>query len=199
MDKKPYEVIDSESGDLLLSQELLQLSTKDRNALEEEIPGVRCLAVEETPELLQISLQKLAMVLVSDHIIPPSEKQAYLQSQRLPRTFVNTSDFRLRFLRVALFDVVMAAKQIVRYLEVTSFAFGQQMLERPIRLSDFNKKELQFFRSGAIQFLPFRDRSGRRIMIVINPSFYSVSRNEEFLLTSYLYVFRIIATSINSA
>jgi len=91
--------------DNLLSKELLELSLSDRNALEEEIHGVRCLAREETPELLQASLWKLAMVLENDALIPQHEKEAYLQSQRLPMTYINGNDFCLRFLRLTLFDV----------------------------------------------------------------------------------------------
>ena len=79
----------------LLSKELLQLSQEHRNALQEEIHGVRCLAPRETPELLQDSLRKLAIVLESDEMIPRHHKQAYLQSQSLPRTYINSDDFRL--------------------------------------------------------------------------------------------------------
>lgn len=172
MDQPTNPMFDINAVDRLLSRELLQLSAEDRNALEEEIHGVRCMAREETPELLQVALQKLAMVLDNDKIIPPIEKQAYLQSQLLPRTYVNSNDFRIRFLRACLFDVLETARRIVKYLDIAAFLFGNEMLERPIRLSDFNKKELQFFRSGRMQFLPFRDRAGRRILILINPTPY---------------------------
>lgn len=167
--------------DNLLSKELLELSLSDRNALEEEIHGVRCLAREETPELLQASLRKLAMVLENDALIPQHEKKAYLQSQRLPMTYINGNDFRLRFLRLTLFDVGRAAKQMVRFLELACLLFGDYLLERPVRLRDFDKKDLQFIRNSSTQFLPFRDRSGRRICVCINPIAYSLKENKAFL------------------
>ena len=160
---------EADAIDSLFSKELLQLSIDDRTAMEEEIHGVRCMAPEETPQLLQKSLQNLAMVLANDVIIPPSEKLAYLRGMSLPRTHINTDEFRLRFLRFHLFDVVKAAKKLVHFLNISSILFGDVVLERPVQLCDFNKRELQFMRTGCIQFLPFRDRSGRRIMIVINP------------------------------
>jgi hypothetical protein len=167
--------------DNLISKELLKLSLGDRNALEEEIHGVRCLAREETPELIQSSLQKLAMVLENDAIIPKHKKQAYLQSQRLPMTYINGNDFRLRFLRLTLFDVGKAAKRMVRFLELACWLFGDYLLERPVRLRDFVKKDLQFIRNGSMQFLPFRDRSGRRICVCMNPITYSLKENNAFL------------------
>ncbi len=172
---------DVDAMDSLLSQELLQLSMNDRTAMEEEIHGVRCIAPEETTQLLQNSLKNLAMVLANDEIIPPSEKRAYLLGMSLPRTHINTDGFRLRFLRFHLFDVVKAAKKLVNFLNITAILFGDVVLERPIQLSDFNKRELQLMRSGSIQFLPFRDRSGRRVLVVINPKPFDATENERYM------------------
>ena len=149
------------SVDDLLSKEILQLSIKDRNYIQEEIHGVHCLAPEETPELLQQSLQQLAITL--DVSIPINEKGAYLQSQKLPKTYVNGDDFRLRFLRLELFDVIKAAQRIVRFLDLLLDLFGDFALKRAIRLRDFDSEELRCIRMGCLQFMPFRDRSGRRI------------------------------------
>ena len=41
-----------------LNKEMMKLSFKDRVAIEEEIHGVRCGAVEETPKLLEESLRE---------------------------------------------------------------------------------------------------------------------------------------------
>lgn len=153
----------------------------DRTALEEEIHGVHCIAPEETPQLLKNSLQSLAMVLADDEIIPQAEKQAYLRGMSLPRTHINTDEFRLRFLRFHFFDVVKAAKKIVRFLHISSFLFGDVVLERPVQLCDFSKRELQFMRTGCIQFLPFRDRSGRRVLIAVNLKTYDAVENKTFM------------------
>eukprot|EP00536_Pseudo-nitzschia_multiseries_P013721 jgi/Psemu1/310206/fgenesh1_kg.604_\ len=50
------------------------------------------------------------------------------------------------------------------FLNAACHLFGEYALRRPIRLSDFNEEELQAFRMGNLQLLPFRDRSGRRII-----------------------------------
>ena len=126
--------------DGVLSQELMRLSVKDRTDFQEEIHGVRCLAPEETPHLIKESLELLQWEL--EHNIPVHEKQAYLRSQHPPlnltthktkknsrthydpaamnpnHTYVNTDDFKLRFLRYELFDAHKAALRICRFLEL---------------------------------------------------------------------------------
>ena len=74
-DPKEEEDLPQQAVDNLLSKELLQLSLKDRTAIQEEIHGVKCLAPEETPELLEASLIELAMALKNDDLIPPRKKQ----------------------------------------------------------------------------------------------------------------------------
>jgi len=164
---------DPRDVDKLLSNELLQLSLQNRTAIQEEIHGVHCLAPEETPELLRNSLAELAVEL--DEGLSPYHTEAYRQSQELlpnndngttNTTYVNTDEFRLRFLRSELFDVPKAAKRLAFFLDMVLEYFGRFALERPIRLSDFNNKELKVMREGRCQLLPFRDRSGRRIIVL---------------------------------
>ena len=155
---------DPRDVDTLLSNELMRLSISDRNAIQEEIHGVRCLAPEETPELLQSSLHQLAFEL--DRNLPREITRAYRQSQHVHTTYVNTLGFRLRFLRCELFDVPKAARRLASFLNMAQDFFGDYALERPIRLSDMNKEELKYMRSGRVQWLPFRDRSGRRIVVI---------------------------------
>ena len=63
--------------DDLLTKELSQLPSQDRNAINEEIHEVCTLAPEETPELLEQSLAKLATFLSEVIVDPPSLKTAY--------------------------------------------------------------------------------------------------------------------------
>lgn len=170
---------DPNDVDGLLTQELLRLSLADRNDLQEEVHGVRCLAPKETPSLLEKSLEGLQRELDA---IPDSMKTAYLKSQKLvldkknrcngqtdiTTTYVNTSDFRLRFLRCELFDIAKAATRMTKFLDIVLELFGEYALQRPMRLSDFSKTELRHFRKGRYQFLPYRDRAGafgRRILM----------------------------------
>jgi len=68
--------------DRFLADDLMKLSVEDRNRVSEEINGVYCMASEheETPEMIQSSLQKLAIELDA---IPFKKKVAYQRSQSL--------------------------------------------------------------------------------------------------------------------
>ena len=152
--------------DHLLSKELLELSVNDRNNLQEEIHGVRCLASEETPDLIEESLRRLAIEL--DEGVPISQKRGYLRSQETvaSRAYINGRDFRLMILRCELFDPRKAAERMARICNSLLDLFGEYALERPIKLSDFTNAELKVFRKGRVQLLPFRDRSGRKIAVL---------------------------------
>lgn len=150
----------------LLQEEMLKLSLKDRNSTQEEIHGVHCLSPEESPAFLEASLRKLDLELNGNNI-PIDQKKAYLKSQELfasqnKPTYVNSEEFRLRFLRCELFDVPTAALRIAKYLTLVLELFGEFALQRPIRMRDFSKIELREFRKGRYQFLPYRDRAGTR-------------------------------------
>ena len=169
-DIKEYNDVEKDDPNLvegILTAELMKLSVQNRTEFQEEVHGVRCLAPRETPELLARSLSSLQLEI--DTAIPAREKHGYLQSQLLPETYVNTDDFRLRFLRCELFDVPKAAVRMVRFLELARELYGDFSLERPIRLSDFSRSELKYLRKGHYQVLPYRDRGGvvgRRVIAV---------------------------------
>ena len=154
---------DPKDVESLLSAELMRLSIKHKNAIDEEIHGVHCLAPEETPQFLDLSLRQLAVMLDR---LPNEIGKAFRQSQEFHNTYVNTLGFRLRFLRCELFDVQKAALRIANFLNLSLEYFGVYALQRSILLSDFKKNELKFMRRGRLQWLPFRDRSGRRVATI---------------------------------
>lgn len=100
------------------------------------------------------------------------EKQAYTLAQQQPTAdgrccYVNTTEFRLRFLRAELFQTKKAAERMVKYLALLYETFGLVALRRPIRFSDLTKVEQEFLRGGDYQLLPYRDRSGRRVACIV--------------------------------
>jgi len=160
-----------ESFDDFLSRELLKLSLQDRNAINEEIHGVRCLALLETPLLLETGLKEFEEALQR---IPLSKKAAYelcrkrcLADSEYRTYAIHDDEFRLRFLRCELFDATKAATRYSNYLDFVHEMWGPIALQRPIRMSDFTTSEMKFFRKGYFQILPFRDQSGRRVFVVL--------------------------------
>jgi hypothetical protein len=149
------------------SEALFSLSVEDRNAIEEEVHGVFCMAPEETPDFLDECLCKFHQELAD---IDP--KPAYDRAQELmkgsppgrPSSYIHGRAFKLLFLRCELFDACKAANRYIKFLDVSHELHGETVLERPIRMSDLGREEMNFLREGSSQVLPYRDRSGRRIM-----------------------------------
>lgn len=153
----------------LLSLELMKLSFTDRSAIDEEIHGVRCLAIEETPELIQKALHDFQTELDK---MAPDQKPTYEKCRIMQHGeeggscyALHDRNFRLRFLRAELFDAKKATLRFTRYLDFVQEYWGLSIAaKRLVRLSDFSKEEIKVHRKGYFQTLPFRDRSGRRVI-----------------------------------
>lgn len=79
--------------------------------------------------------------------------------------YLNDDNVRLRFLRCECFNVDKAVQRLVNFLEYCTEIFGRYICERKMRLSDFNTREEELgLRTSRSQYLPFRDRSGRRVL-----------------------------------
>ena len=197
-------------ADVLLSRAMFNASLRDRNAVHEEIHGVRCLAINETPESVakalnefQIELEKgafpdalkttyhriiskrrkakeeilLTRLNESGNHIMSHQKRIFLENSSsmfeknlsycLNHYAIDDPAFRLRFLRCELFVVRQAVIRYCNYLNFVYELWGSIALEREIRLSDFNRSESKLFRKGYFQLLPFRDRSGRRVVTLL--------------------------------
>ncbi len=155
----------------VLSQERLKLPIGVRSAVEEEIHGVRCRALEETPELIHTSLVQFRMELDA---VSNSTRDIYdrivsrVAERPLPEKHYATEDeeFRMRFLRCELFDAKKAVVRFLSYLNLVNELWGFEIVSRRLVIKeDFTKGEIKHLRKGYIQLLPFRDRSGRRLVV----------------------------------
>ena len=186
--------------DNLLWKDLHNLSLQDRNAVIEEIHGVQTIAPKETPAMVSSALREFAMHI--EHM-PYEQKTAYLRSQELyPNSYINDSDFRLRFLRCELFDASKAATRMVDFLDMVADLFGDYVLKRPIQITDFSWEEMQCLRRGYFQLLPYRDRSGRRIFATVGgmatdfPLTIRVSKDDAYVF--FFSFFVLLLTFISS-
>eukprot|EP00535_Pseudo-nitzschia_heimii_P003210 CAMPEP_0197176676 /NCGR_PEP_ID=MMETSP1423-20130617/2519_1 /TAXON_ID=476441 /ORGANISM="Pseudo-nitzschia heimii, Strain UNC1101" /LENGTH=501 /DNA_ID=CAMNT_0042626077 /DNA_START=326 /DNA_END=1831 /DNA_ORIENTATION=- len=184
--------------DDLLTKELLQLSFADRSAISEEIHGVRCMAPKETPDFLKRSLIDLQQQLDAMPYKPAYDKaQAFARNPEYSnKSYINTTGFRLKFLRCELFDVEKAAIRLIRYLDLMFEMYGLIGLKRKILLSDFSKNELQVLRAGFFQIFPFRDRSGRRIMCIVGQM--GVQFDPFIRMKAYFYFWMAVSEDVES-
>lgn len=118
------------------------------------------------------------------------------QYHHLPKCYVNTNEFRMKFLRCELFDTKQACIRMLKYLDLMVELYGLFALERPIRLSDFTKKEVQILRAGYYQLWPFRDRSGRRIISIVGN--LGTEYEPTIRLKAYFYFWMIASNDVES-
>jgi hypothetical protein len=152
--------VDTKAVDEMLSKDLSNLSFADRNAINEEVHGVRNLAADETPQTLEKSLWMFQHHLEDIQIKPAYDQAVLYQS----RWVLQNPTLRLRCLRAERFNINKATRRFVNYLDLLLEYYGAEALMRPIRISDLGKEEMELLRSGEYQLLPFRDRSGRRVI-----------------------------------
>jgi hypothetical protein len=148
--------------DTALAKELHKLSVQDRNKVQEEVHGVQFAVPEESPQMIETAMQCL-----QTEIQKIKGKPAYdyaMRSSQLDTTFIQSTEFKLRFLRAVLYDAKQAAGRYIRHLNLLQEFFGDAALQRPLQLSDLSKVERDCIKEGRRQILPSRDRSGRLIM-----------------------------------
>ena len=158
MDSIPTEPITAKDEAKLLADELNAMSVQEREKVYEEIHGVDS-DTPESPELISSYLRKFDVQL--SHI---KNKPAYDLAYQLNAGFVANDKFRLMFLRSTQFQVNAAAEKLVSYFEYKLDLFGPNKLDKRITLADLSADDAKSLRTGAIQILPRRDKSGRAVV-----------------------------------
>jgi hypothetical protein len=84
-------------------------------------------------------------------------------------SYVQGDDFRLMFLRADEWNVKLAAKRMIGFLELKLKLFGMEKLCRDIVLDDLKEGDdgdWNYVKCGYFQQIPLKDRSGRTILMV---------------------------------
>ena len=150
----------SKPMDTIIAQELNRLSSQERCDVYEEIHGVDShLEEEETEEAVNTKLAAL-----QDEIENISIKLAYDQATKLSNVYVTSRKFRLMFLRAESMDPAKAAVRLVKFMERKLEYFGPRSLARAICSSDLDSDDLNNLKTGVLQVLPEKDRSGRAVI-----------------------------------
>jgi len=176
--------------DRILSDELLELSMTERNTITEEIHGVRDSFPEEKelPESLANSLNDLDAEIDSslrEHNDGRKRKFTGLKPEHVP----TNREFRLSMLRCELLDAKRAANRLLTYITLLRYAcscgrgvsgcncgsFVAGNCGR-IQMKWFTKEERAILKKGLVQLMPYRDRSGRRVLVIFSPIFKLIMR-----------------------
>lgn len=177
---------DEKETDRILSEELLLLSFHERNNINEEIHGVRNAFPELKENSKSIESSLLDMESELESIILETNINCGLRLEHIP----TNRELRLAFLRCELYDARKAAVRLVTYIRVIRDqcscreervtgcvagcdcgSLGEENGGRIQASKWFTKKEYSALKKGVIQLMPYRDRSGRRVLIVFSACF----------------------------
>lgn len=185
------------SVDVDLAGELNKLTFNEREKLEEEIHGVRCGAEIETPKLLEESLANFDSIVnarkendkvrVLRNVVRISSLGENEAQTAKSQCYLNDPDVRLRFLRCEQFDVDQAVERFVNFLEFAAELYGDFVAERPISFSDFDPREETALLNSRVQYLPFRDRSGRRVCASVGTCNFDLDSDLRLKILMYLH------------
>lgn len=154
------------------------LSFQKRNAIHEEIHGVANLSVEETPLLLEQALSRFESELQRLNGPDRFAYDAIVSQPGNPfsKQLVQGRKLRLRFLRHSFFDIGLAASTMSAFFNLVHSLYGLHALKRFDTTLDFfiNNEGIRILNRGDIQILPFRDRSGRRIVTLALANFSQI-------------------------
>jgi hypothetical protein len=154
---------ESTTIDALLARDLNELTFEQRQFVFEDIHGVSK-TQDENDDIIAKSLSDLQHEL--DKI---QNKPDYDEALTRCKGFVLDPRFRLMFLRAKFFDARAAALHLVCYLRAKRKMFGDATLCRSVCYSDLDVCTRNSIASGAYQWLPNRDATGRAILCIVTP------------------------------
>eukprot|EP00536_Pseudo-nitzschia_multiseries_P011684 jgi/Psemu1/289840/fgenesh1_pg.411_\ len=175
------------------------MNVDEREAINNEIHGVQNRSVEENPALIASALSALheeidqhfdedygdPFAMDTDGLFTKEAHKVGVSN--LQSAYIQSDNFRIRFLRKALFDVREAAMHYFRYLDLIYNFFGEKALLRPLYLTDLTPREIEYFKRGQQQLFPSRDQSGRRIFAFTGCNNTRYTLTEKYRTMTYLF------------
>mmetsp|Transcript_24238 Transcript_24238/g.67133 ORF Transcript_24238/g.67133 Transcript_24238/m.67133 type:complete len:498 (+) Transcript_24238:161-1654(+) len=152
----------------LWAKELYETNANDREVINDEVHGVPVSSMDTnreqnwTEQHYCLYLRMFEIELETK--IPLESKQTYQMGIDLGSSYIQSREFRFRFIRAERYDISKAVHRYCNCLDFLLEFFGEVALLRPLPLRDLTKNEMKFLKEGYIQVLPSRDRLGRRIL-----------------------------------
>ena len=148
-----------EEVDAVLAKQMTKLSVRERENIYFDLHGVHN-TVEEPESLLEEKLKELRHELSQIR-----EKQAYDFASAQSRAYTEDRNFRLCFLRAENWNPAKTALRLTRHFKMKLELFGADLITSEITQSDLTEDDLALLYSGYVQNLPFRDASGRSVIV----------------------------------
>ena len=142
-----------------IAKHLSKLSTQDRLSIYHDVHGVND-KFKESPELIEISLQKLRKRLETI-----KDRAEFELAKSINPDYTLDRDFLLKFLRAERFHIRKAAIRVTLHFKAKLKLFGEALLTRDIVQDDLTEDDMAVLHYGAPSVLPARDNSGRIVCV----------------------------------
>eukprot|EP00934_Nitzschia_sp_Nitz4_P006197 Nitzschia sp. Nitz4//scaffold91_size79674//38160//39190//NITZ4_005369-RA/size79674-processed-gene-0.37-mRNA-1//1//CDS//3329560106//6187//frame0 len=154
----------------ILSDALNALTIQERDQLFHDVHGVaENSQVEETPSFLMQQLNEFQreLDLIKETGVNP-HLAAFGLAHQMNQRFVNDPALQLSFLRSRRWDCKKAVADFLGHLDFKLTYFGASKLTKTLGIEDLQQQDLKSLKEGFLQLLPYRDRSGRAVLVWIN-------------------------------
>lgn len=136
--------------------EIAKMAAKiDEVQAEQNLLSQKLIELEQTIKRIETNM---------GHAITDDEFEAYKIAREINPEYVRHPIFTKGFIRAEDYDAEKAARRIFKYLRIKLDLFGREKLTRDILLDDLGEDGRAYLESGALQILPKRDASGRRVV-----------------------------------
>ena len=127
---------------------------------------------EEDPRTVNEKLEefdkRLQSYLDSDNYINSTWNSALKEAMAQDPAYVRDESFRLSFLRADEWNPAQAADRMYRFFQAKKGLFGVEKLTKDITIDDLDDDgDLRYLASGVLQMTPLKDRSGRRVSVLV--------------------------------
>jgi hypothetical protein len=151
-----------ETVDAIFAAAAAQLSIEQTLSAQEDLYGVVRKVPEKEqhgriPALIQILRARLGAV-------KQKRGTAYELAEQIDRTYVDSHDFQLKFLRANKYEPQQAAEQIIKFFDMKLMLFGRDKLAKDITLDDLDDDDQSCLKNGHSQVL--RTSNNRHVNLV---------------------------------
>lgn len=183
-----------EEMDNVWAKELAGIRAEEREMNEKMVHGIDS-GIAETPEMINNALDEMELEI---HKTPPKLKTAHERGLALNSMYIQSKDFRLKFLRSVRFDPKLAAVRYFLCLEYLRDVFGEYALTRRLYITDLNKEALEYMKEGQYQLLPCRDCLGRRIIVFSLPNSEKQYSNDTMFMVYFYILLAIVSDDLST-
>ena len=137
------------------------MSREEREKALDDVHGISN-DTKEDPGFINLCLKEM-----DDHLSTMKAGTSYELAESLSPEYVQNPDFRLMFIRADFYVTKAAAERMIKFFDFKKRLFGTELLGREITLNDFDEDGMAVMKSGYAQISPYRDMSGRPIVLFV--------------------------------